>query len=354
MSVEFRIRKLLNEKRKTEQIVEELLNLAASPDCSNKEISEITQFLIQMGMYKDAFRQYPRRFYEQKLITWPHFIEILRLHEIKPDKEILEAIFIGAQKLKKESALVLQRGWDPFEVRFKEIRRALWQEKVEELDKKKHSLLQKLEFLRNQRMMGEEKKVFKKFLEMFPDDAGIGPLYEEFKERWALELVESRKEKTVVQESVTEEYELPFLTAEELEIAEVIYKAVEEYVDQNSHPKNRHALDFALMFLNFDLPEFAARLAQRAQASPAKNWFYADLLFEKKSYQDCLLQLELIDNEYSADPETKFGTSYLRAKILSAMGQKQKAIELLNNIVQLRPNYRSCSTLLAELIEDRR
>jgi hypothetical protein len=55
--------------------------------------------------------------------------------------------------------------------------------------------------------------------------------------------------------------------------------------------------------------------------------------------------------KYISDPETTFAVSYLRAQALQGLGQHGSALEIMQSIVRVRPNYRSAHSLILEWTE---
>jgi hypothetical protein len=346
MSVELRIRKLLNSQKKMQLIAEELLNYSAGEDVPAPDIAAITQFLIHSGLFLDAFRQYPRRFYEKKSIPWPHFLEILWQSQIEPPSEVIQALFEGASKLKKEEELVLNSRWMELDERFPSTRKRLWQAKISQLEELKASLLQKLEFLQNHRMLEEEQKVFQKFMQMFPEDEAIASKLSHFKERWAREVVNKKRDQ--LSESGYGDLELSLLSAEERELCDRLGPEAEKLA--LSHPQI--AYDLALMFVFFESGMHALKLLKLAPESEAKDWLHLELLLDSGQHLEALECAENLEAKYLNSSETKFAIAYVKAKALKQLNQKARAAQILRSIVNLRPDYRSASTLLTEILEE--
>ena len=74
---------------------------------------------------------------------------------------------------------------------------------------------------------------------------------------------------------------------------------------------------------------------------------------ESEEYIQVLEECSQIEKNQIDDPEIKFALAYLKAKAFSKLGQRELARQLFQEIVNLRPTYRSAATLLREVIEGR-
>ena len=343
MSIELRFRELLNTQDNLDQVAEELLHMAANRKIKYQQIAKITNFLINAGLFQDAFRQYPRRFYEKSKITWPQFIEILYQTKTKVEEPILNAIIEGVQYKKKVSSLVTNSHWKYFSKEFSEDRKKLWKAKSNELTKKKESLKQKLQFLKENRMIEEEKRTFQKFLTIFPNDSEIAQEFEEFKERWAREVI-AKKIESNKSEATYKVISVPKLTAEEKKLCEFLLADIKKRVSENIPS----AYDFALFFYFLDYPKGGLEVLDLAPDEYRCHWLRGELLIENNQYLDLLSYIEKIQPQYTDDSEAQFACTYLRARALNKLGHHNRAIELLNSIVAIRPFYRSAQSLIAE------
>jgi len=107
------------------------------------------------------------------------------------------------------------------------------------------------------------------------------------------------------------------------------------------------------MFLNFEFISAALQLLEIAEDSDKKNWLRLELMLLSEDLFSALEESERLEKLTEVDAEARFAIAYAKAKAYKRLGQKNKATELLQSILQVRPTYRSASTLLAEIIEDR-
>jgi hypothetical protein len=92
----------------------------------------------------------------------------------------------------------------------------------------------------------------------------------------------------------------------------------------------------------------ALTILNLAPSSPERDWMTLDLLIECRRFVECLVSVDQVEIAHCHDPETTFGAAYIRARALHGLGQDAQAIEILQSIVNIRPNYRSARTLMHE------
>ena len=111
------------------------------------------------------------------------------------------------------------------------------------------------------------------------------------------------------------------------------------------------ASDLAMAFYFMEDYGRALEILTWAPMSVANEWFKAELLYGARRFIEAMEHLNQLEVKYSQDPETTFAVSYLRARCLKESGQATIALEILQGIVRVRPNYRSVNALLQEWTE---
>jgi len=338
---------MLNEGHTLVEVSESLLLKSASSKISRKELYQIAQFFLLAGLHKDFFRQFPRRFFEKELITWPQFVEILIQNKIKISNRVIQAIYEGCDETKSLKHLALNKKWLTYDIRFQKIRQNLWEKKVENLEKMRQNLIQKIEFLKNHRLIEDEKKAYLKYMEVFPEDDSIQQLYEDFKERQARDLINKKIEQKKVKEIsiTTSEY----VDIEEARLAQRLLDEVMKMVQSQPHL----AYNFSIMFVFFEMFDLALKLLEFAPKNPSSLWLKMELLFLNEDYFKLLTEAELLERDSQFENiEDSLALIYYKARAYKFLNQKSQAAELLNSILKIRPHYRSAQTLLSEILEE--
>ncbi len=347
MSIELRIRNMMNEHRHMDEIVEMLLNTSASSKVQKSDLSTIAQFFVNSGYHKEYFRQFPRRFYEQSGITWTHFVEILLRQNIDIPNKVIEAIREGCEKTKSQENLCLNKKWLSVDDSLEPTRQKLWESKKNNQEKTRQIMIQKIHFFRTQRLLSDEKKAFAKFKEMFPNDDTLNSLYEEFKERQARSVVNRRNEENKFRK--LKETDSQPISLEEKKIVDVVYNYCEVLTDLSS--SDLHNL--SIMFTNFEQYSYALNILNRINRPQIEDLLLKlELLMLSENYFEVLTHIEEIEKDYYENVEINFGLVYSKAQAYNFLNQKAKAANLLRSIVKLRPNYRSAQSLLNSIVEE--
>lgn len=207
-----------------------------------------------------------------------------------------------------------------------------------ESEKRFEKLVDQLDFFKSQRMWKDQREIIQKLLQEFPDSPKTKEYLKGFNEIWAMEKIEEilleRAEKT--QASARLQFSI-----EETAMLDVIFESAMELFATGKYKP----IDFAMIFLFFEAPHLSLEFLKLRQKSEAEYWLEAELLFLCERYIDVLLVLRTIHERYPNDPETAFSVAYLRAQCFGQLGQKAMALEIIGDILRIRPDYRSAKSL---------
>jgi hypothetical protein len=108
------------------------------------------------------------------------------------------------------------------------------------------------------------------------------------------------------------------------------------------------------MFMEFEFYNEALEILSLNK--PEKNLRYDSLKMELMSlsekYYDLLTLIEDLEKNYSEEVDFSFGLAYLKALTYYKLKQNSMAVTLLNNLLKIRPDYRSASVLLNHILEE--
>lgn len=346
MSIELSIRNMMNNHYDFEDIIEMLLNQSVSRRITKEELISIANFFVHSGMHKDYFRQFSRRFGEKEMITWTSFAEILLANKIKTSKEVINAIYKGCAEYGELNELALCAKWVKRDKRFKEIRRNLWQHKLESIDEKRKKLRQKIDYFKNQRLINDEKKAIEKYLLMFPEDTSLQEELQEFKERQARAVLNRRNEETNTRE--ISHHDFPVFNKKDEEFSEIIF----QFAIEKCQAKPHLSLDFAIMFIFFEMHNKALKIIELAPESKSAAWLKLELLVLSDENFTALTEIEKMEKTYADDSDISFALAYLKARAYNLLNQKSDAVDLLRSIIKIRPQYRAAQSLLNEILEE--
>lgn len=338
---ELALRDLLLAHKDSRVVAEKILKRMQSESLNRSEKKTFLAFLINCGFYKEAYLLFADWFREKKRIPIRSMLSILYLSGFKPGRDFLKYLFEAQAELDEKDKLLTFAPWEEASSQIAQLRSQLIRELEENQVRERREAFDKLEYLKEQRMIHEEDRLLQTMRQRYPNDSEVERRENEFKERWARHLLNEKslesKQNDLFQKSQK-------LTLDEMKWADSLIEVLEKKIKK--YPKQAYNLSISLYFM--ELFDHALILLRNAEPTDAVLWFRLELLFRARRFIDCLDGLSAIDQALADNPETTFATTYLRAQVLKGLGQTGKAIELLKSLVAIRPNYRSAHSLLLE------
>jgi tetratricopeptide (TPR) repeat protein len=229
-----------------------------------------------------------------------------------------------------------------FRVDFPELNE-IWQKKKQkklaEYENKKQSLLKELDFAKNQGLKEKRVQAIDQLKKFFPNDKAIASVSlaeKEFQARNAYNRLLSKKTR-----SISHKKEAPEISPEELEQT---IKTIKKYLKKNAD----YAYDFSLMFMQMDVPLYGLMVIDLLKKKSQKLlWYELQLCLNGKQYARALSTIDLLQKT-KITSEHSFSLLYYQAVALYGLGKKSSAIQIIKNILKIRPQFKSASSLLLE------
>lgn len=271
---------------------------------------------------------------------WAHLLEALMTADPDTQFKTVPWLVAGAKEFHKLTELAKNHGHHEA---LESYGIALWRaqrlnQKQEEISQNRKKLLNHFFTFQSQQLYEPEKKLLTRLEVMFPSDPEIKTLSLEHKKRYALEILQHRlHSKREPLESLSQHQ-----GEEDLEWVQAVTR--DHLTLGTKNPKLKKDLIVSALLL--DLPEMAYELVQQVPTTEDLTWLILEVLLAARRYAELLDALESVELKKSADAETFFATAYFRAQAYQGLGQKQKAIEVMEGLIASRPDYRSADTLL--------
>lgn len=306
----------------------------------NSDTMEVGRFLYNAGLYKQLLQFATEKLQKKKPGPWPFVIQTLTDHKIKIPKKQAKMLYknILAKYEKQNSPYIF--ACKGFSNSFQEFAlfRTVFLEKLREKNISiKKELLKKLEFVQSQELIDEERQLIKQLLEMEPNNKHYLHFQENLKEKTARQLIKKHKQKL----SLKKEPSLLLATTDnpfKKELLKEVSKAVRQ------HPER--VKDIAVFLYMMGWPDAALKLLDQVNENTENYWFYLEWLIEIKQYTASVeLCQQLLENT-DGDPEKLFLINYIKAQALYHLGEKKEAIKYLNDILTIRPDYKSAGSLM--------
>ncbi len=338
---ELEIRKLLRRKPSGADLLRHLIKAILNPQKPWEEKRALWHFLYRWGKESTILHALIESLGSKSRVPFDIMIEMTADAKLRPSTTGVESMLKGVRKQGATEELLSARGWDKWDKRFNLIRKEILEKRVSENRKAKEGMLDKFNFLKGQRLVEQAGRVLRRMLELYPDDNELKQTKQDFDEQWAREVLAThmatlsheKLERTEIENSSKDEEMLNCFLSEGEKIA----------MENRDFATD---LTIACMFMN----EYKRGLdiLNWAPMTPANEWIKAELLISGRRFVEAMEHLNGLELKYAEDPESSFSVSYMRAQCFKELGQKDAALEIMQSIVRVRPNYRSAHALILE------
>lgn len=306
-----------------------------SPD----EVHSAFYFLLRAGAYPQFFQMVIKAFkYDKFAIPWDLLIEVLNLSSAPVDQKFLKAIISGITQENAGPDASRSQRFDRYHQEFKTWRQERATVVNTSIENQKLKLMDQLDYFRSQRLYEQEKRLLAKLFNMYPDDQAIQKLYKAHRERYADEILS----KTSRHKSRTSKINL--IDPED----KIFGKELSDSLKKEALNSPEMAYELAISAFIHEEFESGLEILKNAPQSSEAQWLRLEMMLGAKRFLEIINILPNIENAYSDDSETFFATAYYRALSLWGLGQKDLAIEVMESLLESRPNYRSGLSLLSQ------
>jgi hypothetical protein len=316
-------------------VADELLKRWLRDELTREEQIIVGNFLLNAGYLSTLKGQYLRLLTQDKFISWVPLLELLQRTNVKIPKETLEQIVVGMTEQDNLEELVQVKNFANSHERLKSVYQKLLDEKIEKIKNKKKDLLEKLQRAVNDRLDDEAQKISTELKEIFPKDEQVQDIASELDIARIKNLLKKKEQELAekIDWSIPDDLE-----AEKKQLFESSHEAAAKNPAQ--------AYDIAIMLTQVDAFEEALTCLNFAPPSFSKDWLKMDLLIRSKNFIAALNESLELEKKYSTNPDTIFSALLLRSQALHGLGEKEKAIQILEKIIEIQPKNQNARILL--------
>ncbi|MCB0379173.1 MAG: hypothetical protein KDD33_11840, partial [Bdellovibrionales bacterium] len=214
---------------------------------------------------------------------------------------------------------------------------------MQDLQDKRQELLSSANIAKSERLFDQQIQFLKELKKLFPNDINVKQiLFDREKidaEQVLQKALRANRRSTYTPRAVDED---------EKASLEHLSQQAKHILD--THPELAH--DFAIMFRQFGSLRIACDFLYLEKDSESRDWQLLDLLLIDRQYLALLDHAEQLKLKYSNQPLALFSISYAEALAYWELGEKSKAIQLMGQIANMKPDFKSASDLLIEWKED--
>lgn len=343
--LELQIAQLLQMGQSHESIGQSLVEGATTGAADAEKIRTIGYFLFHTGQYPLLFALIEKLSQQNKILPWGAMVLSLTALTENIPSGYMQTILEGATEQDELAQILPIKILEKFSPEFTDERKKYLAHVRDIYETNKKSILDKISYLKSQRVIEEEGKAINDFKALFPSDKSIATLEADFEKRKAeymisrLDVPAKVKSKRLKAPPVPHELQ-PWITE--------LVKAARSFAKSNP----QSAIDLSLMFYFCELYKEALAVISVEPETKMGNWLQLELKILSGRYVDAMEEARRLEQLYAADPEATFATVYSRAQCLWELGQHQLAITLLQEIVNVRPHFRSAHSLLKEWTDE--
>ena len=312
---------------------------AGSPDGEGE-----ARFLYAAGLRRRLIKLAMQKLQSGEPAPWPFLLAAFRQQGIEPAKAEFDTLFRHFLKgaARKTPALLACKGWEAVSPEFERLRSFLLEDLREKNISEAGHLLNQLEFVQSQNLIGEEEKILKRLLRAEPDNPKFKKLQKAFQEKKAAGLIQKKRR---AQRSGAQPKEGRFVP-EQKPFKERWFQAVSSLAEQN--PERAKPLALFLYFAGW--PEKSLKILEKRAGRGADNgadsWYCIDWLLETRQYAAGLSLINKMIVKKQHDPDALFFLSCAKARALYHLGRQSKGIESLRAVLNARPGCRDAQFLL--------
>lgn len=341
---ELELRKILKLKLSPQELLTRVIKGILNPHLTWDEKRPFLSYLFLTGRHATLASAIKQLLDNKARVPFDLYIAIASQARLEPKPVIFEALIKGFKKQNAADDVFASRAWDRYDKRLSELRNELVEKRVEEQKQFKENLIEKFWFLRNQRMTEQAGRVLRRMIELFPEDKELQKIKHDFDEQWARDVLATHMA-TLSNEKLDRTHTAP--SGADTEMLNCFLKEGEKLAVQS----RELAADLAVAFWFMEDANRALEILAWAPPGVSNDWMRAEMLVAGRRFVEALELLNQLEVKYIEIPETTFGVSYLRAQCLHHLGQHASALEILQGIVRVRPNYRSANALILEWSE---
>jgi tetratricopeptide (TPR) repeat protein len=274
---------------------------------------------------------------ESPFIPWTHLFAILEKIKILTPDMVKTFLGVGPEEehgVFRINQPLLMEAW---------IKRK--QDRLDTLKEQKETLLNSLEFAKQQGIREQRDKILTELKKLFPTDKQVEMAFHEereFKARNTLNRISNRRNQPLERAPVGEKLDKRLIDR----FAKQGLKAIK---------KNKSlALEMATMFLQMELyPQALMMIDAVKTKSSTVLWHELYISIEAKQFARALSVISVLKRKKDTDSDKSFSLLYFQALSLHGLGQTREARQIIKNIVKIRPHFKSATSLLLEWENDK-
>lgn len=331
---ELQLKKVLESKESISSLSSSLIEALSSNSRAKKLTAQrFLQLTPEWVVWKKDLEPWLRALPEW---PWPVILSWISFQKLSVTLQEKELIKKSLEKQNQMMCLAKSIGWQSLFNEVEDLKAQAREDIVARIQGIRALLFEELQTWKSQRLREQELKVLARLKKKFPQDLDIENEQKVFKENQALEKMQSRVRD---QRKHVKSLNLP---DEKSELPAGLRHSMQTVGEQ--HVSEFYNLAIFCCFV--EDWEWALKMVHQAEPTQSRDWLEVEIGLKLHRYVDVLQGVTAIEHRWAQEPETFFGTSYIKAQAYYGLGKKEKALEILETLLATRPQFRQANELI--------
>jgi hypothetical protein len=326
--------------------LKELLRKWRTKGLSPSDANIIGHFLFSISAIDDLIFFSVESIEKDEPVSWFYLGKALKIIEPNLNAPIYIALKGYISDYRKLDEFTSSDLFDSLYPHEGEVKLSQIQAKIQIKERHRQTLLDQIRLFNQSRNFNIEKQAIQKFIKFYPKDK----TGREHLQRFETEEVQ-RFYQRYRNERQRQWRPLPSaFSSDEESWLESHFKSFSQHIKSTSSEKNEsfELLGYAYFFIFAEDFLRALKLVEIMPSSESRDWLHLDLLIFNNKFAEALAYFKYLDQFYSQSPSYFPAKVYYTAQCFWGLGDRRKAIELMDSLFQVKPDYRLTSSLLKD------
>lgn len=308
------------------------------------DVNIICNFLFSNGAYKEIIQFNLDCLEKDEPMSWYYLGKALKFVAPNIKGSVYEALKNYISDNRKLDEFTVSDLFDtlyPFEG---DIKLSQIQRKIQVKERHRQTLLDQIRVFNQSRNFSIEKQTILKFIKFFPNDKQGKELLKRFEVEDLQRFFQRYKNERRNTFPIT----IETFTEDEKQILEGHYNQVLHAIDTETFYRHSDLDGFVYLFLFMEDYAHALQLIPYMEESPVRDWLHLELLILNHKYAETLSYIKELETKHQNEPTFYTIKVYYVAQCFWGLGDRRKAIELMENLIQIKPDYRLASSILKD------
>ncbi len=345
--IEKQISQLLSEFEIPEVVAENLARTYHPQTLNLQQYSTIANFFVNAGLFESFIQFFLSKIDDASEMPWGHVVHCLLIGTRKDEipLSLKQEIFYAAELSGRADLFSQTDLFDEFRPDIEFHRRTKIQKAREYLQSRRKEIYEKLDIFRTQNLFDDEDRILSLLMLLEPDNRSLLDHRANLRNRMAQDLLARRARRKFIK--MPSDFIDP-LTEDEEKLLNVIFQSMQSTLQKTPGL----APDFAIALMTWEDYNHALEIIEKIYEPFQRLCLKAECLLLARKFIELLEVLDSMEFYTTQNPELLFNQSYLRAQALWGIDKKNAAIELLEQIIEARPHFRSAQALLTQWKEN--